>query len=68
MLILQSPARCDRDWSYVAPRRKHLWVVRYDGLLFGSGWYTVPEPASDGTPAANTSAGEAGPSEDTATG
>ncbi len=27
-------------------RRKHLWVIRYDGLMFGSGWYTVPEPAA----------------------
>ena len=39
-------------------KRKHLWVIRYDDLMFGSGWYTVPEPGS-GTP---------GPAEDTATG
>ncbi|MCZ0939667.1 MAG: hypothetical protein OXJ55_13580 [Caldilineaceae bacterium] len=19
--------------------RKHAWVIRYDGLIFGSGWY-----------------------------
>ena len=26
---------------------KYAWVFRYDGLLFGSGWYTVPEPPAD---------------------
>ena len=29
---------------------KHSWVVRYDGLLFGSGWYE-PGPARDDPPA-----------------
>lgn len=43
-------------------RRKHSWVIRYDGLLLGSGWYTVPEPDADEV------AGQTGPAEDTATG
>ena len=31
---------------------KHSWVVRYDGLLFGSGWYEVlPSPPLDATKA-----------------
>lgn len=42
-------------------KRKHLWVIRYDDLMFGSGWYTVPEPAGE-APA------DFGPAEDTATG
>ncbi len=40
------------------PQRKHAWVVRRDGLLFGSGWYDhaafatpAPEPTSAPTPA-----------------
>ena len=43
-------------------RRKHVWTVRYDDLLFGSGWYTVPDPALGEAPDAP------GPTEDTATG
>ena len=27
--------------------RKHTWAVRYDGLIFGSGWYQVSPEASD---------------------
>lgn len=40
------------------PKRKHTWAIRYDDLLFASGWYTVPEPDSV----------VPGPTEDTATG
>ena len=55
------------DYYFVDPsdgetKRKHYWVIRYDGLLIGSGWYTVPEPALGETPDAP------GPTEDTATG
>jgi len=71
------------DYYFVDPsdgetKRKHYWVIRYDGLLIGSGWYQVPEPPADDTTAAETTAeeagpsetmaGEAGPIEDTATG
>lgn len=56
------------DYYFTDPRdgedrRKHSWVIRYDNLLFGSGWYTVPEPATDDTMSDDT-----GPTEDTATG
>ena len=47
-------------------KRKHLWVIRYDDLMFGSGWYTVPEP--DAGEMAGETAEETGPAEDTATG
>ena len=47
-------------------RRKHTWVIRYDGLLLGAGWYTVPEPPADEM--AGEMADETGPAEDTATG
>ena len=55
-------------YYYVDPRdgetrRKHSWVIRYDGLLIGSGWYTVPEPETDEPMPTVT-----GPAEDTATG
>lgn len=51
------------DYYFVDPadgetKRKHTFAIRYDGLLFASGWYTVPEPAT----------GAPGPAEDTATG
>lgn len=37
------------DYYFVDPsdgeaKRKHSWVVLYDGLRFTSGWYNVPEP------------------------
>ena len=35
-----------------ATESKHSWVVRHDGLLFGSGWYEKGPPKSD--PAAYT--------------
>ena len=41
---------------------KYTWIIRHDGLLFGSGWYTVPEPPAD------EMADETGPAQDTATG
>lgn len=28
-------------------RHKFSWTIRYDDLLFGSGWYTIPEPPAD---------------------
>ena len=28
-------------------RHKYTWVIQYDSLLLGSGWYTVPEPPAD---------------------
>ncbi len=37
------------DYSYLNPARrnqqevKHTWVIRHDGLLFGSGWYERSE-------------------------
>lgn len=39
------------SYTYVNPatgmvESKHSWVIRYDGLLFGSGWYE-PGPAKD---------------------
>ncbi|MCY3924030.1 MAG: cache domain-containing protein [bacterium] len=62
------------DPSDGVDRRKHSWVIRYDDLLFGSGWYQVPEAAaadtdetSDGEMADDT-ADETGPTEDSATG
>ncbi len=59
------------DYYFVDPsdgetRRKHTWVIRYDGLLLGAGWYTVPEPPADEM--AGEMADETGPAEDTATG
>ena len=30
-----------------APKTKHSWAVRHDGLLFGSGWYEPGPPKSD---------------------
>lgn len=55
------------DYYFLDPtdgetKRKHQWVIRYDDLMFGSGWYRVPEAAADEV------AGETGPAEDTATG
>ena len=43
------------SYTYLNPatgesESKHSWVVRYDGLLFGSGWYE-PGPAKDDPPA-----------------
>ena len=35
-----NPARDD------AQERKHSWVIKRDGLLFGSGWYEKLEPAA----------------------
>ena len=38
------------SYTYLNPARgniqeqKHAWVVRYDGLIFGSGWYERVEP------------------------
>ncbi|MXV90395.1 MAG: hypothetical protein F4121_11065 [Acidimicrobiia bacterium] len=43
-------------------RRKHLWVIRYDDLMFGSGWYSVPGSEATGDTV------DTGPAEDTATG
>ena len=42
-------------YTYVNPatgavESKHSWVVRYDGLVFGSGWYE-PGPAKEDAPA-----------------
>ena len=31
------------------PEQKHSWIVRHDGLFFGSGWYHVPEEPATGT-------------------
>ena len=45
-----------------ATRRKHQWVVRYDDLMFGSGWYSVPGSEATGDTV------DTGPAEDTATG
>lgn len=50
------------DPSDGVDRQKYSWVIRYDDLLFGSGWYQVPEPAdADMTAdsAADESMGEA---------
>ena len=47
-------------------KRKHMWVIRYDDLMFGSGWYTVLEPPADKM--AGEMADETGPAKDTATG
>ena len=38
------------DYVYLNPASgyrevKHSWVVRHDGLVFGSGWYEVQPPA-----------------------
>lgn len=49
-------------------RRKHLWVIRYDDLLIGSGWYTVPDPPTGDTMSGDTMPDDTGPAEDTATG
>ncbi len=45
------------DYTYVNPssgafQSKHTWVIRYDGLVFGSGWYEDGVSKSD--PAAFT--------------
>ncbi len=45
----------DGEWfSYTFPnpatggyQAKHAWVVRYDGILFGSGWYEPATPKHD---------------------
>ena len=43
------------DYTYLNPARrnqqevKHTWVVRHDGLLFGSGWYERSEEAESAT-------------------
>ena len=45
----------DGEWfSYTFPnpatggyQAKHSWIVRYDGLLFGSGWYEPAAPKHD---------------------
>lgn len=58
------------------PRQKHSWVVLYDGLWFGSGWYEVDEAVADGVaeearstlPEGTAPEPPAGPAEDTATG
>lgn len=47
------------DYTYINPstgafQSKHTWVVRYDGLVFGSGWYE--DGASKSDPAAFTQA------------
>ena len=43
---LQSATEAGHWVDYVLPnpesgenRQKHTWIVRHDGLLFGSGWY-----------------------------
>ena len=43
------------DYTYLNPsaggtESKHSWVVRHDGLVFGSGWYE-PGPSKDDPPA-----------------
>ena len=43
------------DYTYLNPNSgsiesKHSWVVRHDGLIFGSGWYE-PGPSKDDPPA-----------------
>ncbi len=47
------------DYTYINPatgafQSKHSWVVRHDGLVFGSGWYE--EGAAKSDPAAYTQA------------
>ena len=39
--IYNNPANIDlsEDHRLGVPELKHAWVVRHDGLLFGSGWY-----------------------------
>ena len=42
------------DYSYLNPAAdsvdtKHSWVIRHDGLLFGSGWYETGPSKSDPT-------------------
>ena len=50
-------------------RRKHLWVIRYDDLMFASGWYTVPDPPTGDTMSGDTGeTDDSGPAEDAATG
>ncbi len=59
-------------------RRKHSFIIRYDGLLLGSGWYTVPDPVDEAaggetteepeTGMSDAATDDAGPTEDTATG
>ena len=47
------------DYVFLNPdtgqnRQKHSWVIRHDGLVFGSGWYedqAPPPPAKDNPPA-----------------
>ena len=39
-------------YTYVNPatgnvEKKHSWIIRHDGLLFGSGWYEEGPPKSD---------------------
>ena len=43
------------DYTYLNPNSgsfesKHTWVIRHDGLVFGSGWYE-PGPSKDDPPA-----------------
>ena len=56
--ILAAVADTDGEWSdYVFPNpatgeveSKHSWVIRHDGLVFGSGWYE-PGPSKTDAPA-----------------
>ena len=54
-LAVAASADQDGEWfSYTYPNpaaggveSKHSWIVRYDGLIFGSGWYEDGPPKSD---------------------
>lgn len=56
--VVAAAADADGEWSdYTLTNpatgeveSKHTWVVRYDGLVFGSGWYE-PGPSRDDAPA-----------------
>ena len=53
------------------PEAKYSWVVRHDGLIFGSGWYRVPEEQAAETepaPAPEATPTDIGPGPDAATG
>jgi len=49
------------DPSDGVDRQKYSWVIRYDDLLFGSGWYTVPDPATAEAGEADSEAADGDP-------
>lgn len=50
LMLEATPAGTWIDYVYLNPNTgfrelKHSWVVRHDGLIFGSGWYELQRPS-----------------------